>query len=76
MSKLKIGDKVIWRGAWGTEPPKEAIVESIQLCAVGSKYGKTVQSVDWKTVRGGNRGIIVDLDNGHWAYGTQLTEIN
>lgn len=75
MSKLKIGDKVIWRGSWGTEAPKEATVEAIELCAVGSKYGKEVKSVDWSTITGGNRSVTVDLDNGHWAYGNQLTEI-
>jgi len=75
MSKLKIGDKVIWRGSWGQEAPKEVIVESISLCAVGSKYGKDVKSTDWETVTGGKRTITVSLDNGHWAYGHQLTEI-
>jgi len=73
MSRLKIGDKVIWRGAWGKEAPKEAIVEEIELCANGSKYGKTVKSVDWATIEKGNRSITVSLDNGHWAYGNQLS---
>jgi len=76
MSKLKIGDTVIWRGAWGQQEPKEAKVESIELCANGSKYGKDVKSVDWNTVTSGNRSITVQLDNGHWAYGYQLTELN
>ena len=75
MSRLKIGDKVMWRGGFGVEQPKEAIIEGIELCGVGSKYGKTVQSVDWETIRGGNRSVTVNLDNGHWAYGNQLEEI-
>lgn len=73
MSRLKIGDKVIWRGGWGKEAPKEAIIEGISLCAVGAKYGKEVKSVDWATIEGGK--VVVTLDNGHWAYGNQLTEI-
>jgi hypothetical protein len=75
MARLKVGDKVIWRGAWGTESSKEAIVESMELCAVGSKYGKDVQSVAWETIEKGNRSIIATLDNGHWAYGYQLKPI-
>jgi hypothetical protein len=70
---LKIGDKVMWRGAWGSEPPVEAEIESIQLCAVGSKYGKEIKSCKWETVKAGK--IVVTLTNGHWAYGTQLEKI-
>lgn len=74
--KLTIGDKVIWRGAWGAEPPKEAIVEALELCAKGCKHGRDVNSVDWNTVLGNGKGqVVVNLDNGHWAYGNQLTEI-
>jgi hypothetical protein len=60
---LNIGDKVMWRGAWGSQPAKEAKVTGIQLCAVGSKYGKDIKSTKWETVRKGK--IVVDLDNGH-----------
>lgn len=70
---LKIGDKVMWRGAWGSEPPKEVIIESIQLCPVGSKYGKEIKSCKWETVEKGK--IIVCLTNGHWAYGYQISRI-
>ena len=75
MNRLKIGDKVMWRGAWGNDAPKEAIVTEIELCANGKKYGKTVKSVAWETFTSGSRSITVTLDNGHWAYGNQLTEI-
>jgi hypothetical protein len=73
-NKLKVGDKVIWRGGWGNDAPKEAIIEDIELCAKGSKYGKPVKSVTWETIEKGNRSITVSLDNGHWAYGYQLTK--
>jgi hypothetical protein len=73
--KLKIGDKVMWRGAWNTEPPKEATVVSMELCANGTKYGKEVKSVAWETIENAKRSVTVSLDNGHWAYGYQLKPI-
>ena len=77
MSKLKVGDKVMWRGAWGAEPAKLATVESMSLCAKGSKHGREIKSADWNTVKGLGRGqVVVDLDNGYWAYGNQLDKIN
>ena len=72
--KLKVGDKVNWRGAWGSEPSKVATVTGMQKCPNGSKYGKDINSADWNVVKSG-RTIVVDLDNGHWAYGSQLTPI-
>jgi hypothetical protein len=74
MSKLKVGDKVMWRGAWGTEPPKEAIVESIEICKEGCKEGRPVKSVDWWTVESGRK-VVVTLNNSHWAYGNQLSKL-
>ena len=71
MANLKIGDKVMWRGAFGTEPPTEAIVTGIELCKSGEKYGESRSEVDWKD----KDRIVVDLDNGHWAKGHQLSPI-
>ena len=71
MANLKIGDKVMWRGAFGTEPSKEAVVTGIELCKSGEKYGESRSSVDWKD----KDRIVVDLDNGHWAKGHQLSPI-
>lgn len=71
--KLKIGDKVMWRGAWGKEPAEEAIIDGIELCPDGGKYGDAVESVTWSTVKNG--GVVVSLDNGHWAYGHQIKQI-
>jgi hypothetical protein len=70
---LKINDEVMWRGAWGIEPPIKAKVESIQLCAIGSKYGREVSQIKWENV---TTRAVVSLDNGHWAYGNQLSKIN
>jgi hypothetical protein len=70
---LKVGDKVMWRGAWGKEIPKEAMVTEMELCGVGQKYGKPISSAKWTTVE--NDKVVVTLDNGHWAYGNQLSRI-
>lgn len=72
---LNVNDTVIWRGAWGQEAPKPAKVEGIEIVPKGQKYGgKEVQRVEWeKVINSGT--IIVTLDNGHWAYGDQLSPI-
>lgn len=76
MKKLKVGDKVICKGGWGSQPPLEVIVEAIYLCPKGSMHGREVKSVLWNTVLGNGIGqVVVILNNGHWAYGTQLTQI-
>ena len=68
MAKLSVGDKVMWRGGFGNDAPKEATITSIELCKVGEKYGMSVSSAEWSQ----KDRIVVDLDNGHWARGHQL----
>jgi hypothetical protein len=70
MSKLKIGDKVLWRGGFGMDAPVEAIVEGIEITN-GGKYGNPVDEVDWSKVTG--RNVTVDLSNGKWAYASQIS---
>lgn len=74
MNTLNIGDKVMWRGGFGREAPKEATIEGIDIVAVGEKYGEAVDSIDWSLVRQ-NRAVVT-LDNGHWAYGDQIEQIS
>jgi len=69
---LKIGHKVMWRGTWGKDLPKEATVTGITIGCVG-KVGHDVPNVHWELVN--DRSVIVDLDNGHWAYGNQISRI-
>lgn len=65
---LKIGDKVIWRGSWGSEEPKEATIIQIEKTQYyREKYGVTVEICNWSD------NFVVTLDNGHWAYNFQLT---
>lgn len=69
---LNIGDTVVWRGAWGHDEPKDAKVTHIEKCEPMMKNGESVSYVPWSEVN--SRQIVVDLDNGHWAYGNQLTQ--
>jgi hypothetical protein len=72
MSKdtLKIGDTVLWRGGFGSEPAKLAVVEGIEITN-GDKYGFPVNEVPWSEVY--DRNVTVDLDNNHWAYAEQIS---
>ena len=73
MSKLKVGDKVWWRGGFGSDPRKVATVAGIEITR-GGKYGDSVDEVDWSEVYG--RNVTVDIgtdeDEGYWAYGEQI----
>ena len=74
MSKLlKVGDTVNWKGAWGTQPALDAKVVNIEINCV-SKCGDTVQFVKWNKVH--DKSVIVLFENGHWAYGNQITSNN
>ena len=66
---LKIGDKVWWRGGFGSEPAKLATIEEIEITN-GDKYGTEVDEVKWALVY--DRNVVVSLDNDHWAYAYQL----
>lgn len=69
MAKLKVGDTVLWRGGFGSDAPKKAVVEGIEITN-GGKYGDPVDEVDWTKVY--DRNVTVDLNNGHWAYASQI----
>lgn len=71
MKKLKIGDKVHWRGNWGMGKPEVAVVESIEVTK-GGKEGDSVCEILWSKMY--NRNVVVVLDNGHWAYAEQITK--
>ena len=66
---LKIGDTVLWRGGFGSEPARLAVVEGIEITG-GYKYGDSVDEVLWSEVY--DRNVTVDLENGHWAYAEQI----
>ena len=68
MSRIKIGDTVKWRGAWGTEPAKDAVIVDIQICAKGRKEGRSVKSIAATT----KDRCVFNFSNFHWAYGTHV----
>jgi hypothetical protein len=68
---LRVGDRVRWRGAWGSQPARLAVVTSIdETDRPHEKYGREVQELPWARVRADY--CTVGLNNGHWAYGSQL----
>lgn len=69
---LHVGDTVQWRGAWGTEAARRVVVTALYDAPVGCKDGPRcvpVASMCWTRV---GQHAIVDLANGHWAYGRQI----
>jgi hypothetical protein len=71
--KLRIGDLVLWSGSWGRDVSEPACIEAMELCQEGQKYGEEIEEIDWNSVK--SRTLIVSLDNGHWAYGTQIERL-
>ena len=69
---FKIGDTVMWRGAFGTDAAKPAVIESIDRTErPHTKYGEPVEEMAWQD----RNYCLVTLDNGHWAYGSQLSPL-
>ena len=67
---LKIGDKVWWRGGFGSEPAKLATIEEIEITN-GYKYGDQVNEVSWSKVY--DRNVVVSFeDYPNWAYASQI----
>ena len=72
MSKLSVGDTVMWSGGFGYHVKHPAVIKRMELCEVpNSKYGKNVESVTWQDVE--DELVIFDLENGSWAYSEQIT---
>lgn len=69
--KLKVGDTVMWRGAFGREPPMPAVIEDMQVTdRPREKYGDYVDEVSLRLVRRGR--VVFGLTNGHWCYSDQI----
>ena len=75
---FKIGDRVSWRGAWGTHTPQKATITEIEVVEnVGDKYGTPVETVSYEMVRA--RKVIFSLiseeGKGKWAYPENVAPI-
>lgn len=68
---IKVGDTINWSGGFGRQAAKKAIILSISLCEKGEKYGTPVDFIDVAQ----KYKCTFDLDNGHWAYGDQISQI-
>ena len=69
---IKIGSKVSYKGAWGSQPEKEVTIIGIEKCArEGMKEGKPVGSISWESKDYG----VYDLSDGHWCYGYQIVKL-
>jgi len=72
MDTIKTGELVIWRGAWGTEAPRNAVVSRIELCEYErDRGGIEVPEVYVDLLPR----CVFSLTNGHWAYGSQIEKI-
>ena len=72
--QLKVGDVVSWSHSWGKSSYEDAVVTGIQFnFKNGSKDGVSVDVIDWDIVKESH--VIVDLDNGHWAWAYQIKQI-
>jgi hypothetical protein len=68
---LKVGDKVSWRGSFGSADPVEVTVTSLEVTDLPrDKYGKDVDGVTWDLVKE-NR-VNFGLSSGNWAYADQI----
>jgi hypothetical protein len=70
---VAVGDTVLWRGAWGSEPAKPAVVEGIEINTRGGKDGDPVDTAPWSAMTRDN--AILSLDNNHWCYGDAIDKI-
>ena len=53
----------------------EGKVIGIESCPVGQKNGTPIKSVTMGQIEKGSREYVLDIDNGHWCYGTQVKGI-
>ncbi len=68
MSKIKIGDFVMWRGGWGLHAPQKTSITGIELCQNGDNQGIPVDEIDAEL----KDHCVFDLYTGNWAYGDQI----
>ena len=66
---IRIGDAVLCRGRFGRESSLPVTITHLELCVeAGDKYGVPVAELPWSE----KDRAVVYMDNGHWAYGSQL----
>ena len=69
--KYRIGQTVEWRGAWGSQPMKFAVITSLERTNRSrEKYGVSVDHIM------DGEHFVCNLDNGHWAYDFQINPVS
>lgn len=69
---LRPGDTVVCCGGFGTDAPRAVKVKSIEAIAhPDDNEGTPVAEIPWDEIKG----CRVELDDGPWAYGGQLTRV-
>lgn len=69
---IKVGDTVMWRGCFGRDAAVPAKIEQMEMTEQPrTKYGVEVRAAFWDD----KDYLLVTLDNGHWAYGEQLSPL-
>ena len=76
MSKLSIGDVVMWSGTWGRDPARPATVRQISVCENPGDHSDVEEfdSLDWSAIKG--REVVIDLTSNHWAWGFQIQPLS
>lgn len=71
---LKVGDEVMHRDGFGSDPPRRARVLQIErLYSASPDDGEIVKELSWAELAVHS---LVILDNGKWAYGDQIDPID
>lgn len=69
---IRVGDNVLWRGSWGSQPAKLAKVIGIEKTSrPREKYGYAVNEI----LVSDKECAVFTLDNNHWAYGHQIDDV-
>ena len=68
---LRVGDTVLYSTDWSKDEPRTVVVNDIEVGCRGSEFGWHVLELSWDEVHArGN--CVLDLSDGHWAYGYQI----
>jgi hypothetical protein len=71
MNKIKLGDTISYRGAFGSGPLKSATVEYLKLTQYPrEKYGEDVEEVNIDDVKANK--VVFGLSDGYWCYSDQV----
>lgn len=72
---IAVGDEVLWRGSYSKSVPKQAKVVAIAMCESEEHCDTKGDHIEQTKIFVADKNrCIFTLDNGHWAYGAQITK--